>query len=162
MIPSIDILSDFVRTIDVHASQRLALLDRAGRVLAGREVASQEAREDLAATLERWRYQHLNERGPTLGREDRQLADTLDLTANRLAGRAERAPRAARLAIADPQFDPPGIGGPSSASTPASRWPRPKPGPKPSPDAISPPARARTRPATACSSMRRCTCRAIV
>jgi 2-iminoacetate synthase len=110
MIPSIDILSDFVRTIDVHASQRLTLLDRAGRVLAGREVASQEAREDLASALERWRYQHLNERGPTLAGEDRQLADTLDLTANRLAGRAERAPRAARLAIADPQFDPPGIG----------------------------------------------------
>lgn len=110
MPPLIDLLSDFVRATDAHAAQRLELLERADRVLAGRETASAEAREDLAAALERWRYQHLNEQGAaTLGREDRELVDTLDLTANRLAGRAERAPRETRQAIADPHYDPPAI-----------------------------------------------------
>jgi 2-iminoacetate synthase len=88
----------------------LELLERADRILAGREAASAEAREDLATALERWRYQHLNERADAaLGREARELVDILDLTANRLAGRAERAPRAAREAIVDSRYDPPDI-----------------------------------------------------
>jgi 2-iminoacetate synthase len=84
------------------------LLERAQRVLTGCEAASREARQDLATALERWRYQYLNQRG-TAAPEDRQLVDTLNLLANCLAGRAEREPRAARQAIADPNFDPPAL-----------------------------------------------------
>lgn len=105
MTAPLDLLSDFVRAIDVHAPQRLELLDRARHILAGREAASVEARLDLAAALERWRYQHLNERGAT-GNEDRQLSHALDLLAHDLTGRGRREPRAARQAIADPGFDP--------------------------------------------------------
>jgi 2-iminoacetate synthase len=109
MTPPIVLLSDFVRANDDHATHRLGLLDRAGGILAGREPASAEAREDLATALERWRYQHLNEHGGALSREDRELVDTLDLMSSRLTDRPEREPRAARQAIADPQFDPPAL-----------------------------------------------------
>jgi 2-iminoacetate synthase len=131
----ISALADWIRSTDSHAPARLAVLGRAERILAGNEAATAEQRRDVAERLERWRYQHLNERsgrlracentgtGPehlcancgktapgeapvpglsrSFGSEDRQLADWLDLAANRLAGRRARPPRWPRAAVYD-------------------------------------------------------------
>lgn len=98
-------LADWIRRTDDHVAHRLALLEEAERVLAEPEAVSPEDRARLSERLERWRYQHLNKRRGRLGPEDRQLAEALDWAANRLAGRASRAPRAARAAISDSGAD---------------------------------------------------------
>ncbi len=101
--------ADWIVATDDHAERRLALLDEAERILAGREPASIEARRTLAARLERWRYQMLNERHASWTQRDRQLADALDLAANRLAGRALRSARWPRGAVLNPAPDDPGL-----------------------------------------------------
>lgn len=106
-LPSLRTFTDWIVQTDDHAERRLALLDEAERILAGREPASIEARRSLAGRLERWRYQMLNERHAALGERDRQLANALDLAANRLAGRAPRPPRWPRGAVLNPERDDP-------------------------------------------------------
>lgn len=106
MRPPMELIFDWVRTTDAHASYRLPLLERAERILAAREEASADVRDSLSRALERWRYQHLNHLGPALAPEDQELADTLDLAANDVAGRPWRSARAASDAICDPRFDP--------------------------------------------------------
>lgn len=96
----------FVQATDEHAASRLALLERADRLLAHGREAGLEDRRALAEKLERWRYQHLSRRGFELTAEERGLADALDLAANALAGRGPRAPRWARGAIEDTTLDP--------------------------------------------------------
>lgn len=98
-------LADWVRSTDDHASHRLPILERAGQLLAGRDVASAKERQDLAEKLERWRYQHLNEHRGELPVRDQVLLDALDLAANELAGRAHRPPRAIRAALHDASLD---------------------------------------------------------
>jgi len=94
-------LVDSVRHADAHGEARASLLLRANGILSGRQTASSPERSSLAAKLERWRYQHLNERAGRLRAEDFHLVDALDLAANELAGRPARPPRRARGAVAD-------------------------------------------------------------
>ncbi|HID74413.1 MAG TPA: radical SAM protein [Planctomycetaceae bacterium] len=93
-------LSHWVWATDGHASHRAPLLDRAAAILDGRLTASAGQREELAARLERWRYQHLNERAGQMAPQDWELADWLDLAANELTRRPARPPRRPRMAIA--------------------------------------------------------------
>jgi 2-iminoacetate synthase len=97
--------SDWIRATDEHADRRLAVLEQAEQMLAGRGPGPAAARRELSARLERWRYQLLNERGPVFTARDRELADALDLASNRLAGRPDRAPRCSRAAILDASLD---------------------------------------------------------
>ena len=108
-LPPLRTFAEWIVQTDDHAERRLALLDEAERILAGREPASIEARRSLAARLERWRYQMLNERHAALGERDRQLANALDLAANRLAGRAPRPPRWPRDAVLNTAPDDPAL-----------------------------------------------------
>ena len=99
---------DWLRLTDPHASFHLPLLAEADRALDGppEGVAPSQERRILADKLERWRYQHLNERRKDLSSEDRQLVDALDLAANQLAGRPARRPRDARWTIHDSSRGP--------------------------------------------------------
>lgn len=119
--PPLRTFTDWIVQTDDHAERRLALLDEAERILAGREPASIEAKRSLAARLERWRYQMLNERHSALGEPDRQLAHALDLAANRLAGRAPRPPRWPRGAILETPPDDPTLAEVKKALDPATR-----------------------------------------
>lgn len=112
--------TDWIVQTDDHAQRRLALLDEAERILAGRQPASIEAKRSLAARLERWRYQMLNERHTALGEPDRQLAHALDLAANRLAGRAPRPPRWPRDAVLDAAPEDPALAEVHKALDPAT------------------------------------------
>jgi 2-iminoacetate synthase len=93
--------ADWVRSTDPHAPAHLPLLERAGRILGAEGEAPRDERRALAAELEGWRYQHLDQRMGRLARRDRELADALDLAANELSGRKPRAPRAGHLVIHD-------------------------------------------------------------
>lgn len=106
-IPSLDRFAPWLRRTDPHASFRLPLLEEAEQALAAPSEGEGPTplRHALAAKLERWRYQHLNERRGQFEAEDRQLADALDLAANALAGRAPRRPRATRWLIHDSARD---------------------------------------------------------
>lgn len=97
--------AEWIRATDGHAAHHLRLLDRARAALDRARPETPGHRVDLAARLERWRYQVLNERqvAPQAGR----LADALDLTANDLRGRPARAPRSPRSALRDPTLDTP-------------------------------------------------------
>ena len=97
--------ADWVRSADPQASAHLPLLERAGRLLAGDEQAPPEERRRLAAELERWRHEHLDERMGALAPRDRKLADALDLAANELSGGKPRPPRAGHLVIHDSARD---------------------------------------------------------
>ena len=110
MLPDISLLdrfADWLRRTDPHASFRLPLLEEAEQALAApsQVEGGTPSCHALAARLERWRYQHLNERRGQFESEDRQLADALDLAANALAGRARRRPRATRWLIQDSARD---------------------------------------------------------
>ncbi len=107
--PSLDSFVDWIRATDEHADRRLALLEQAERMLAEHERTDATTRRALAARLERWRYQLLNKRGPVCTAGDRELADALDLAANRLAARPERPPRSPRSAIVDAALDTGGL-----------------------------------------------------
>ncbi len=100
--------ADWLRSTDPHASFHLPLLDEVERALANPPGGDNPLKERraLAAKLERWRYQHLNECGGRLEPEDRRLADALDLAANELAGRPPRRPRAMRWVVRDSTRDP--------------------------------------------------------
>jgi 2-iminoacetate synthase len=100
--------TDWVRSTDPHAPAHLALLERAGRILGAGDEAPCDQRRALAAELEGWRYQHLDQRMGRLSRRDGELADALDSAANELSGRKPRAPRAGHLVIHDltPQTGP--------------------------------------------------------
>lgn len=119
-LPPLRTFTDWIVQTDDHAERRLALLDEAERILAGQEPASIEARRSLAGRLERWRYQMLNERHALLGEVDRQLADALDLAANRLAGRALRPPRWPRGAVLEAAPDDPSLAEVKKALDPAT------------------------------------------
>ena len=99
--PPLSRLADWIRVTDDHASDRLPLLAQAQRILTGRQDASPAQRQQLAETLERWRYQHLDERKGQLIAEDHRLADALDLASNELAGRDRRSARWPRAAIGE-------------------------------------------------------------
>ena len=116
-------LAEWVWATDVHASHRVPLLERAGRILDGHRGASAADRRELAARLERWRYQHLNERFGKMAPEDRASADALDTAANELAGRKPRPPRAARSAIFESGRDTEAIAEGAARVTSASRHP---------------------------------------
>ncbi len=101
--PSLGESVNWIRATDGHAAHHLRLLDRARAALDCARPETPCQRADLAARLERWRYQLLNERqvAPQAGR----LADALDLAANELRGRPPRAPRNPRSALGDPSHD---------------------------------------------------------
>ena len=97
--PPLDLLADWVRASDAHAAHRLPLLAEAQRIAAGDVEVPAQRRAELAAALERWRYQHLDERRGNLDAMGLRLAEVLDVAANRLAGRALRLPRCPRDAV---------------------------------------------------------------
>jgi 2-iminoacetate synthase len=99
-------LTRWVRETDVHAGYRVPLLERARTILSGQASADPDEYLDLAVRLERWRYQHLNERAAEFVRQDRRLVDALDLAANELTGGKPRPPRSPRAAINDSSYDP--------------------------------------------------------
>ena len=101
----LELLTAWIRETDDHASHRLALLERADCVLSGGEAADRKDRAELAARLERWRYQYLNEGESGRYGMGRELVATLDLAANELAGRCPRPPRDTRNAVRDRSFD---------------------------------------------------------
>lgn len=91
--------ADWVRSTDPQSRAHLPLVERAGRALGAGEEAPPDERRRLADDLQRWRYEHLDERMGRFGRHDRGLADALDLAANELSGREPRAPRPGHLVI---------------------------------------------------------------
>ena len=93
---SLSSFAEWVQATDDHATYRLLLLGRAVRLLCGEQHAPATDRRQLAAKIERWRYQHLNERRGHMAPEDCGLVDALDLAANDLAGRDPRPPRSVR------------------------------------------------------------------
>ncbi len=97
--------SEWIRTTDAHATYHLQLLEEASRVLESTAPASAAQRAEIADRLERWRYQLLKERQGNLREEDFCLAEALDLTANRLAGRPDRPARCVRKALLDASLD---------------------------------------------------------
>ena len=97
--PPLDSFADWIRATDAHARHRLDVLERAERLLAEGGDAPAEQRQTLCVKLERWRYQHLNERAGNLSATDVALTEALDLAANELAGRAPRPPRSPRAAL---------------------------------------------------------------
>ena len=92
-------LAEWIRAADSHARHRLPLLARAQRIVDGAEDAPEEQRRELAARLERWRYQHLEEHRGRATPLTRRLADVLDLAATRLCGGPARPPRRPRDAV---------------------------------------------------------------
>lgn len=104
-LPSLNSFADWIRDTDNHAAHHLALVERVDHAFRTREELAPNERQTLAQKLERWRYQHLNEHARELTVQDESFVDALDLAANQLAGRADRAPRFARRAIDDPSFD---------------------------------------------------------
>jgi len=82
-----------------HAAYHLRLLDEAERTLAGQQESSPERRQALADKLERWRYQLLSHVAATSDPMERELAESLDLAANKLAQRPVWAPRSLRKAL---------------------------------------------------------------
>ena len=118
-LPSLLSLSDWICQIDEHAQRRLQLVDQVNQVLLAEVDGNPERREHrrgLADQLERWRYQHWNERiadtvqlDQALCERDHLLLDALDLHANRLRGGEERPPRASQDAIRDRESDSPVI-----------------------------------------------------
>ena len=97
--PPLGSYADWIRATDDHASHRLELLDQAVRLLAGEAGSFPADRRGLAARLERWRYQLLNEHCGALAPRACGLAEALDLAANELAGCDPRPPRQPRTAI---------------------------------------------------------------
>ena len=104
-LPSLVSFADWIRETDAHAAHRLVLMEQVERVLRKPEEVADADRRVLAEKLERWRYQHLNEHAGEFSSQHEALADALDLTANQLAGRPDRPPRATRRAIDDPSLD---------------------------------------------------------
>jgi 2-iminoacetate synthase len=111
--------ADWIRAADPHAAHRVKLVDRAERMLSGREAADPPARATLADRLERWRYQWLKERAGSLQAEDMQLSEALDLSANRLRALASREPRRPRNAVDDIWTNSPRLARASEALDPA-------------------------------------------
>ncbi len=109
MRPVSEQFADWILASDEHGQSRLPLLRRAEAILAGRVSVGFDERVRLVAALERWRYQHLNRCRADAAAEDLLLAETLDLTANDLAGRAPRAPRATRAAVSGQLPDSPSV-----------------------------------------------------
>lgn len=99
--PPLSSFADWIRATDEHAAHHLPLLEEAARLLTGEGETTLIARRTMAARLERWRYQYLNQRGGRLAREDCEFIGAIDLAANELAARAPRPPRSTRPAIGD-------------------------------------------------------------
>jgi len=95
-------LAGWIRQTDQHAAHRLGIAEQAERVLSGEEPAGGQQRAALAVRLERWRYQHLNERAGILRPRGIELADALDLAANELFDHPPRPARNPRGAIGQP------------------------------------------------------------
>ena len=87
--------TDWISATDEHAATHLGLLAEAQTALTESPLPHHVS---LAERLERWRYQLLKHEPIPRDDDARALIDTLDLTANRLAGRSDRAPRAPRQA----------------------------------------------------------------
>jgi 2-iminoacetate synthase len=104
-LPSLSSFADWIRNTDDHAVHHLALLERADHALRTPDKIAPNERRSLTQKLERWRYQHLNEHAGQLSARDESFVDALDLVANDLAGRPDRAPRWTRRAINDASFD---------------------------------------------------------
>ncbi len=104
LVRPLERFSAWIQTEDAHAARHLELLAQAQRVLEGTERASAAQRAELADRLERWRYQLLSERQGQLRPQDLQLAEVLDLAANRLGARPDRPARSARKVLWDPTF----------------------------------------------------------
>ena len=91
----------WLRATDSHAARHLALLDEVDLALSSLDKTSLDERRGLSRKLEKWRYQHFNQRGAELTSQDEYLIDALDLAANELTGREPRPPRHTRQAIHD-------------------------------------------------------------
>ncbi len=102
--PPLPVFADWLRDTDDHADHHLALICRVECCLSEFNLATDKSRE-LAEKLERWRYQHLNERDCQLSAVDEKFIDALDLTANRLAGRTARLPRRTHHALHDSSLE---------------------------------------------------------
>lgn len=90
--PALATFADWLRETDDHADHHLALIRQVESCLGECDSATEESRL-LAEKLERWRYQHLNECGAGRTSRDEAFVDSLDISANRLAGRPPRPPR---------------------------------------------------------------------
>lgn len=108
---SLEAFATWLRQTDDHAEHHLALLDRIQQLesLDDSNGATQE-RLELAGKLERWRYQYLNENGLPSSEPTKDFLDALDLTANQMAGRRDRPPRATRLAVLDASLESESVG----------------------------------------------------
>ena len=104
-LPELGSLADWIQATDDHAQHHLALLARVERALNSAAAVPPVERASLAQKLERWRYQHLNERAGALTPQDEALVDALDEAARQLAGLGRLAPRQTRHAMHDPGLD---------------------------------------------------------
>jgi 2-iminoacetate synthase len=107
---------------DVHARHHLGLLRQAEELLSQPALWGGTEARRLAAQLERWRYQHLNERQGQWRPVDWQLADFLDDTARKLAGRPMLPPRRTYQAVFAEGEDPPAIRRALEVLDPALPW----------------------------------------
>lgn len=104
-VSDVHAFADWIGEIDEHAAHHLRLLDEADRALETPAASTPAGRTALAAKLERWRYQHLNEHAGRLTARNEALVDALDSLANRLAGRPDRPPRSVRHAVQDAGYE---------------------------------------------------------
>ena len=93
--PPLEDFAAWLRRSEHHVEHRLALMEQAEQILEGRKKTT------TAEKIEQWRYQHLAEMAGSLGPDEIGLAEALDIAANSLAERPERAPRRLRAALAE-------------------------------------------------------------
>lgn len=106
--PALSQFVDWIRATDDHAEYHLALIESTDRLLAEARPPRDESLK-LADRLEKWRY-HLLARWCGPGTADGEsFLDALDLTAHRLAGQGEWAPRRARQALRHAGDDTPSM-----------------------------------------------------
>jgi 2-iminoacetate synthase len=97
--------SAWIESTDEHAAHHLRLLHEAACALDRPAATASAERQRLAERLERYRYQHFNEHAHAWSPHHEALVDQLDLAANQLAGRPDRAARGTRHAVTDASLD---------------------------------------------------------
>ncbi len=105
-LPDLVDFADWLQQHDPHAQYHLNLLKQVEPVLM---EGSQDARQRLASRLERWRYQHLQERASWLEREDQAFLGALEEVTVRLTDGPALPPRRTAQAVESDSAEPASI-----------------------------------------------------
>ena len=102
--------SAWVRETDDHAAHHLEVLERVQSLLDQPADESDAECRKMAAKLERWRYQFLNEHAQGVSERGERFVAALERTARILRGSGPLEPRQTRHAVVDPMVDLPTFG----------------------------------------------------